>query len=348
MTDTRETPATGREWIRRLSSTLPWALSLLLFALAGAAPARASSCTPQAEMPPADRDALIAAATPMADAVATGNLDLLQASLLPAVVADWESIRGGAQAAGPLLKGGQLHWRNAYFLVATDLKGPTDTQFFCTTPDSSLTVTINLRSLPPGQYGLLLGDFAGSPQGGQIALVLGFDSKWKLGGLFVREGDLSGHDGVWYWTQARELAKTSQPWSAWFTYDTARLLLVPVDFISSPNLEKLNKEQTQLKANPQDALPLSVPGVGAENTGKKWKVTALHVDTTLHAPDLGLTYEGTGQTDPRAQRAEAVAVMSGFLKLHPEIRDSFHGLWAYSETDGKQSYAIEQAMHDIP
>jgi hypothetical protein len=124
--------------------------------------------------------------------------------------------------------------------------------------------------------------------------------------------------------------------------------LIPVDFLSSPNLEKLNREQTQLKANPAEAMPLSVPGTGADSEGKKWKVTALRVDTTLHAPDLGLTYEGTGQTDPRAQRTEAIAVMSGFLKLHPELRNSFHGLWAYSETDGKQSYAIEQAMHDIP
>lgn len=331
------------------SRSLRWFFAALLFsALVSAAPAWAVSCTAQAEMPPADREALLAAASPLANAVATQNFDLLQSSLLPAVVADWDSIRAGAQASAPMLKGGQLHWRNAYFLVATDLKAPADTQFFCTTPDSSITVTINLRSLPPGQYALLLGDFPGSPQAAQIALILGFDSRWKLGGLFVREGDLSGHDGVWYWTQAREEAKASQPWAAWFAYDTARMLLVPVDFLSSPNLEKLNREQSQLKTNPIDSLPLTVPGTDSEGAAKKWKVTALRVDLTLHEADLGLSYEGTGQSDPRAQRAEAIAVMSGLLKLHPELRNSFHGLWAYSETSGKQTYAIEQAMHDIP
>ena len=310
--------------------------------------AHAVSCTPQAEMPAPDREAVMAAATPIAGAIASQNFDVLQASLLPAVIPDWEGIRGGAQAAAPLLKGGELHWRNAYFLTATELKGPTDTQFFCTTPDSSLTVTINLRSLPPGQYALVLGEYTGSPMDGQIALILGFDSKWKLGGLFVREGAVSGHDGVWYWTQARQLAKTNQPWSAWFTYDTARLLLVPVDFLSSPNLEKLGREQAQLKVNPVESLPLTVSGTDGDYAGKSWKITALRVDPTLHVPDLGLTYQGTGQSDPRAQRAEAIAVMSGFLKLHPDLRNSFHGLWAYSEMDGKQSYAIEQAMHDIP
>jgi len=144
--------------------------------------AHAVSCTPQAEMPAPDREAVMAAATPIAGAIASQNLtsskprSCLRLSRL-------EGIRGGAQAAAPLLKGGELHWRNAYFLTATELKGPTDTQFFCTTPDSSLTVTINLRSLPPGQYALVLGEYTGSPMDGQIALILGFDSKWKLGGL---------------------------------------------------------------------------------------------------------------------------------------------------------------------
>jgi hypothetical protein len=72
------------------------------------------------------------------------------------------------------------------------------------------------------------------------------------------------------------------------------------------------------------------------------------VDTTLHFADLGLTYDGTGVTDPLAARAEAVSVMSGLLRLHPELRPAFHGLWAYAEKDGKRSYAIELAMHDIP
>ncbi len=323
-------------------------LAIMTALLGLSLPAGAVSCTPQAEMAPPDRDAMLAAATPLAGAVASQHLDVLQASLLPAVIPDWDSIRAGAQAAAPTLKGGELRWRNVYLLTASDLKGPADTQFFCTTPDSSMTVTVNLRSLPPGQYGLVLGEYAGSPANAQIALILGLDGTWKLGGLYVREGAFSGHDGVWYWTQARQFAKTNQPWTAWYTYETARLLLLPVDFMSSPNLEKLNREQSQLKANPNETLPVTVAGATGDFAGKSWKVTAVRVDTTLHFPDLGLTYQTTSQGDPRAQRAEAVAVMSAFLKVHPELRGSFHGLWAYSETDGRQTYAIEQAMHDIP
>ena len=340
---------------RRLSIAV-FASILLGSLLPGGTRAWATSCGTEGLMPPADRDVLIAAGTSVASTVAAQNMDNLRASLLPAVIGDWEAIRGVAQSAAPLIKGGQFHWRTSYLLDATDLKSPQDSQFFCTNTDNSLTVTVNLRSLPPGKYALVIGDFPGSQLAGQLALILGSDSSaggaWKLGGIFAREGAIDGHDGVWYWTHARELAIKKALWSAWFTYDTARSLLLPVDFISTPNLEKLNREQTQLGPNPAESLPLTITAGTATDTvsgaGKSWKITALRIDTTLHTVDIALTYESTGLSEPVAARAEAVAVMSGLLKLHAELRDNFHGVWAYAERDGKQSSAIELAMHDIP
>jgi hypothetical protein len=319
-------------------------------------PIWAINCTTQASLQPADRDALLAVGNAIAGDVASQNFDQLQASLLPAVTSDWESIRGVAQSAAPVLKGGKVYWGDGYLLDASDIKGPADTEFFCTHADSAATMTITLRSLPTGRYALLIGDFEGAPLAGQMALILGADAtaggKWKLGGLFVHEGAFDGpggvHDGVWYWRHARELASKKAVWSAWFSYDAARWLLIPVDFLSSPHLENLNKEQSQLPANPADSLPLTVTGNAGPDAGKSWKITAIHLDATLHAPDLGVVYESTGLTEPVAARAEAIAVMSALLKLHPELRENFHGLWAYAEKDGKRSYAIELAMHDIP
>jgi hypothetical protein len=333
------------------SSQICRAILLLAAGALAALPAFAVNCTTQASFKPADRDALLAAGNSIADAVAAQNFDTLQASLLPAIVGEWDSIRGVAQSAAPILKGGKAYWSDGYLLDATDLKAPEDTQFFCTNADSSVTMTISLRNLPAGRYALLIADYEGAPLAGQLALILGADSnaggKWKLGGLFVREGALDGHDGVWYWRHARELAGKKAVWSAWFSYDTARWLLLPVDFLSSPHLDKLNREQSQLGTNPTDTLPLTVSGSGAD-AGKIWRITAVHLDTTLHSPDLAVVYEGTGLTDPAASRAEATSVMSAFLKLHPELRENFHGLWAYAEKDGRRSFAIELAMHDIP
>jgi hypothetical protein len=70
----------------RLSLNL-WRTAALLALIASAAlPSWAVSCTTQGALQPADREALLAAANPIADAVAGQNFDLLQTSLLPAVV----------------------------------------------------------------------------------------------------------------------------------------------------------------------------------------------------------------------------------------------------------------------
>ena len=336
--------------VRRTASALPAALAAALLAL-GSLNAHAVSCSTESALQSADRDALLTAANSIADDVAQQNFDQLQASLLPTVINAWDGIRSVAQAAAPVLKGGKVYWGDGYLLDASDLKGPTDTQFFCTTADTQLTITVSLHSLPTGRYALLIGDYEGAPLLGQLALILGTDptagNKWKLGGLYVHEGAFDGHDGVWYWSHAREQASKKLTWSAWFTYDVARWLLIPVDFLSSPNLEKLNKEQQDLGTNPANALPLTVSGSGAD-AAKSWRITTLHLDPTLHAADLALVYEGSSLTDPVAQRTESIAVMSAFLKLHPDLRNNFHGLWAYAERDGRRTYAIELAMHDIP
>ena len=171
----------------------------------------------------------------------------------------------------------------------------------------------------------------------------GASAAWKLAGLSVRQGVFDGHDGVWYWTHARELAKTGLSWSAWYSYEAARTLLVPVDFLSSPNLEKLGSEQAQIKGSPQDAFPYSL--VDGPRT---WKIDAVRLDASLRQPDLGVTYESVGVTDPAAARTEAVAVLSALLKAQPDLRQNFHGLWAFAMKDGKMTPVIELPMAQIP
>ena len=120
-------------------------------------------------------------------------------------------------------------------------------------------------------------------------------------------------------------------------------MLLPVDFISSPNLEKLTAEQTAIKGSPQEAFPYSIP-----DGPRTWKIDAVRLDASLHQADLGVTYESTGVTDPAATRTEAVAVLSALLKAQPGLRENFHGLWAYTMKDGKRTPVIELPMAQIP
>jgi hypothetical protein len=202
-----------------------------------------------------------------------------------------------------------------------------------------------MNDLPPGRYAVALADAAGAPSAGQVGVILAWDSAavaWKLAGLTIRPGVFDGHDGVWYWVRGRSLAK-ADPWSAWYSYDAARYLLLPVDFLSSPNFEKLRQEQALIMPSPQSAFPLSLP-----DGDRTWKIEAVGFDPTLREADLGVVYQSTGVTDPAALRTEATAVLSAFLKTQPGIRANFHGLWAYAEKDGKRSPVMELPMDKIP
>jgi hypothetical protein len=278
---------------------------------------------------------------------------VLQSTLLPAEAGDWPGMRDAVEAAAPLIKGGRVQLRELYMLDASMQKATADTQFFCSNASGSLTVTITMPQLPPGKYAVVLADAAGAPLAGQIAVVLAWDTAaspqgWKLAGLTVRQGAIDGHDGVWYWSRARELAKAGQAWPAWYCYETARALLIPVEFLSSPNLDKLNQEQGLVKlsstgASAQDVFPYTI-----QDTERTWKIDAVQVDLSLTKADLGVTYDSVGITDPSAQRTEAMAAMSAFLKAQPALRTSFHGLWAYALHDGKRSPVMELPMEKIP
>ena len=191
-----------------------------------------------------------------------------------------------------------------------------------------------MKALPPGRYAVVLADASGAPLGGQLAFILAWESAgstWKLGGLTVRPSVLDGHDGLWWWTRARELARESQQgsehssadagsaakagsanaaphsfwssWSAWYAYEAARLLLLPVDFLSSPNLEKLDAEQAQLGNSPRNAFPSVLP-----DGPRTWKIDAVHLDPTLLHADLGVVYESTGVTEARTGISSASTV----------------------------------------
>jgi len=322
---------------------LRWEVLTVAGLLALPVASHAANCTTQAELSAPDRDALMAVGTRLSEAVLQQDLTTLQGALLPAEASEWQGIHDAVEQAAPLVKGGQVQLRSAYLLDASSLTAPSDTQFFCSNANGSLTVTMSMRALPPGRYAVMLADAAGAQLAGQIGLVLAWDgSSWKLAGLSVRQGKFDGHDGVWYWSHARELEK-DQPWSAWFSYQAARYLLVPVDFISSPNLEKLSQEQAQIKGSPQDAFPYTL-----QDGPRTWKIDSVHLDAGLHEPDLGVTYESTGVTDPAAARTEAVAVLSALVKVQPGLKESFHGMWAYAMKDGKRTSAIELPMAQIP
>jgi hypothetical protein len=108
-------------------------------------------------------------------------------------------------------------------------------------------------------------------------------------------------------------------------------------------MDKLNQEQAQIKNSPQDVFPYSL-----QDGDRTWKIDSVRLDASLRQPDLAVVYESTGVTDPAAVRTEATAVLSALLKAQPELRQSFHGMWAIAMKDGKRTPIIELPMGQIP
>ncbi len=327
--------------------SMSFSLRLCAAAVLWAAPfaGYAVTCTTQAEMSAQDRDMLSAVALRLSAAIGQQDYTTLQTALLPAESGAWDGIRNAAQQASSLLTGGQMQLQNLYLLDASMQTATSDTEFFCSDKSGAINVTISMHALPPGKYAVVLAQATGARLDGQLGLILASDgasSGWKLAGLSAHQGVFDGHDGVWYWTRARALAHPDS-WSAWYSYDAARYLLIPVDYLTSPNLEKLNQEQEQIDPSPEKAFPLSLT-----QGDRTWKIDSVIFDPSLREPDLGVVYESTGVTDPAAQRTEATSVMSALLKAQPGLRANFHGLWAISVQDGKRTPIMELPMNQIP
>jgi hypothetical protein len=332
--------------------------------------ARAISCTTQSQIAPGDRAELAAAVTRLTGFAIAGDTASLRAATLPAVAAQFDGIAATVEGLAPALKGAAASIENLYLLHAEDLKpGDDEADFFCSVPGSQLLVTIAIPQLPAGTYALALVHANGVAKPEQIGEILARSGgkpsqlttngpaqtgppavppSWQLAGFFARPLTIAGHDGVWYWSRARELGKAQQRWSAYFYYQSAEFLLTPVDFLSSPNLAKLQREAAAVRP---DGLPGS-EGVATMTLAagdQSFAITSLRTDGALGGLDLVIHYNANAaNVDPVYQRGQALALMQAILKQHPELRTNFHGLWVYADSAGHQSFAVELPMDQIP
>jgi hypothetical protein len=315
--------------------------------LGGTRKALAASCTTQAQMPSAQRDAVSNAAKTMLAEMRDGNIQSLQANTLPAVASDFSGIASSVQNLRPLLQNATLTVENLYvFDSSGSTAASTPSSFFCGQP----LVILNFSDLPPGTYALAIGHATGVPQPQQISIILAKSSqdKWLLGGLFIKPMLLEGHDGIWYWNAARNYAGRNGTWGAWFYYRIATNLLTPIDSLSSPNLEKLQREAEKTKPA---ALPGAIPVTVTAANGT-YSVSAVDTTTTFGVLDLDVHYiPDAAQTselrNPPEARKQVIDVMSALLAQHPELHQAFHGMWVHADQGNTSLFALELPMSGI-
>jgi len=310
--------------------------------------AHAVSCTTESEMTEAQRHVFEETARSIGTFIQAGNVAAVRNDTIAEVAAKFDPLAASIQQVAPDIQKAALTVDALYNLNASDLKaGSEQAEFFCSVAGSALVVTITIPQLPPGNYAVAVLHATGVDHPQQLTLILQNDpagsSQWKLAGLVIRPLTAAGHDGVWYWKQARTYGAKQQNWNAYFYYQTAAFLLNPADFFSSPNLEKLEKEAQGVK--PAD-LPGKEPLV-LQAGGEDLEITGLRTENFENGLDLVVDYKAKNVSGPVATRAQILQLMNALLTRHPELREAFHGLWVYAYSGSGQPFAIELPMNQI-
>ena len=333
-----------------------WALKVLSVAVLGAAVALGETCTTQSAMTPAERDGLAAAARGMAEKVLANDAAGLRALTIEEYAKDFTAIQNAVGSASAKVKGATIVVEQVYLLDASDLKPAADgtapnAQFLCTLNKSIAEVDFSIPGLPPGKYGFAIVEARGIAAPWRLSFLMRQEAgQWKMGGFYPRAMTAAGHNGLWYWTEARRMVKSNDRWNAWLYYKQAETLLNPTDLIQSTHLEKLHNEQASA-APPaaSEGVSPQAPLVVKGPDGAEYHFTGLGVDDSLAQDKVDvaarLKVEQIG--DPAAARKRNIDAMNALVAAYPELRKGFHGVWVFAEAPGQNPYATELAMNDI-
>ncbi len=333
--------------IRKKESCLP--LVVLAFALVAipASHANAASCLTQSQMTSQQRDTLANEARAMIAMVQGGDIASLRAKTLPAIASDFDGIASSVTSLKPMVQNATITLDEVYSLDASkDQPGAERTQFFCGSP----IVVLTFNGIPPAMYALAILHATGVPKPQQISIILAgaAGNQWQLAGFYAKPMVEADHDGLWYWVSARKYAQTKSDWAAWLYYRVAEDLLSPTDFLSSPNLQKLQQEADQ--ARPGD-LPGKTP-LTLTAQGSTFDLTAIDTTTEFGGLDLDIHYtpsvaEVAQLQTPSTARTQVTSLMAALVQQHPELKQAFHGIWAHADQGNGSLFALELPMDQI-
>ena len=259
---------------------------LLMVAISG--PAFADECVTQSAMKPVERDALATAARGLAAKVQAGDVAGLRGATVAEYAKDFGGIEYVVGSAAPKLKGGTLVVEQVYLLDGTQLKrgadgSAPDAQFFCTLNRSMAEADFLIPGLPPGSYGFAIVNVEGTASPWRLSFLLRKEQgQWLMAGFYPTPLSAAGHDGIWYWKEARAMAARKEQWNAWLYYQQAESLLRPTNFIQSTHLEKLKTEQASVTPpTVSEGLSKDAPLVVKGADGTEYRFTGLGVDDSL-------------------------------------------------------------------
>ncbi len=325
--------------------SLLWVAFLLLAVMITTPAVTAQNCASGADLDVPTRNAIEAAARQFFDMSARGDVAGLKASSIPAIAGDFGSIEQAVVTNKPYFSQGPATVSATYLLDASQAKAALPrADFYCGIYNSPDRLVFSISNLPAGRYALVMQKIAGKDPITLTLILQDVNGAWKLAGYYPRLDAIGGHDGQWYLTKAREYKSKGQVHNAWFYYLTAWDLMAPVNFMSTPQLDKVADEM-------QAARPSDLPSQGSPLTlvasGKTFKVTemvAVPVESDL---DLRVRYENPDAANSRLAFQDNMAVSKAIVAKYPEVRDAFSAVIARAVDASGHDYGSVLPMKDI-
>ena len=278
--------ANFRRWAPRALGFAVISSVVMLFATQGL---WAQTCSTGSEMDAASKSAIDTAAHQYLEMSKNGDVAALKANAIPAITGNFGGIEQAVVSNKTYLAGGPATITGSYLLDASEAKAPlAKAEFFCGIYNSPSRLAFSIPNLPPGRYAIVIQTVSGKDPITLTLILQNVANAWKLAGYYPRLASLGGHDGQWYVTKAQEFKSKGQLHNAWFYYLTAWELTAPVNFMSTPQLDKLADEIQGARPSdlPTDAAPLSL-SAGA----KTFKVTELAPVPVENNLDLRIRFQ---------------------------------------------------------
>ncbi|MGA8619085.1 MAG: hypothetical protein WB660_11285 [Candidatus Sulfotelmatobacter sp.] len=313
----------------------------------------AENCLTSTDMDAATRTALTNTALHYFDLIAKGDTASLRQSSIPSLAGDFSGIEGTVKQNQPALAGAKATARPPFLLEAEGTATIPRAEFFCgvfgRNGQTSDSAAFSLNGLAPGKYAVVILDAPSAKGAYMVSQILQQQgSDWKLGGLYIKNGQFNGHDNNWFITHAHDFQTKGQTHNAWLYYLVARSLISPLPFMSTAATDKLYDDSQKLQPAdfPTDSKTADL-SAGTAGGSATYKLTALFPEVVGNDLDLIVRYQAADVSNPNQTYQNNVAVMKALLTKYPELRDAFAAVVARAVDPNGHDYGTMLAMKDI-
>ena len=328
--------------------TRRFSLVLVLFAIAllpGWQLLLSQTCSSGPDLDSATKSAIDAAAKRYMEMSKNGDVAGLKASAIPAIAGDFGAIEQAVITNKPYLAEGTGTITGTYLLDASQAKAALPrADFYCGIYNSPDRLSFSINNLPPGKYAVVIQKVNGKDPITLSLVLQNLGGAWKLAGYYPRLDSIGGHDGQWYLTQARAYKSQGKAHDAWFYYLTAWDLTAPLNFMSTPQLDKIAEEMQS--ARPAD-LPSQNAPLNLSANGKVFKVTELTAVPVDNKLDIRVVYLNPDAGNSGVAFQENMAVIRAIVVKYPELRDAFESVIARAVDGSGHEYGSLLPMKEV-